>query len=61
MNGGVGVLRSTDCSGRVFASGLMGVGEVAGGFAVGGLETGLGIGLEDEQPMVSVWGKDVEL
>ena len=59
VNGGVGVLRSADCSDRVFTSGLMGVGEGAGGFAVGGLETGLGIGLEDEQPMVRVWEKDV--
>ena len=37
----------------------MGVGEGVGGFAVGVLEAGLGIGLEDEQPIVRFWRKDV--
>jgi len=38
----------------------VGVAEGVGGFAVEELEAGLGIGLEDEQPMVGFWEKGVE-
>jgi len=39
----------------------VGVGEGAGGVAVAGLETDLGIGLEDEQPMVGSRDKELEI